>query len=58
MILTLILSVLVSIGVSSLTGDYNYFIFTVGGIVLIGIALVISLLVVLIKRKITVISKN
>lgn len=58
MTLILILSVLASIGISSLTGDYNYFTFTAVGIVLIGIALVISLLVVLIKRKITVITKN
>lgn len=56
--LILIQSVLASIGVSSLTGDYNYFLFTVGGMVVIGIALVISALIMLTKRKIKAFSKQ
>jgi membrane protein YdbS with pleckstrin-like domain len=50
-IFILILTVFVSIGVSSITNDYNYFIFTVGGIIICSFALIISYLIILAKRK-------
>lgn len=50
-IFILILTVFASIGVSSITNDYNYFIFTVGGIIICSFALIISYLIILAKRK-------